>query len=48
VIRLYLAGFTTEEIGKLMAFSEAKARNILYRGLDALKGQLGLKEASKP
>lgn len=48
VIRLHLAGFTTEEIGKLMAFTEAKARNILYRGLDALKGQLGLKEEGKP
>lgn len=48
VIRLYLAGFTTEEIGRLMAYTEAKARNMLYRGLDALKVHLGLKEEGKP
>lgn len=47
VIRLYLAGFTTDEIGRLMAYTEAKARNMLYRGLDALRVQLGLKEDSK-
>lgn len=39
-IRLYCAGFTTEEAGRLMDCSEAKARNLTYRGLKVLKDKL--------
>lgn len=37
VIRLYMAGFSTAEIGRLLDWSEAKARNLLYRSLANLK-----------
>jgi RNA polymerase sigma factor (sigma-70 family) len=36
---LYLQGFTTEEIGALMGWSEAKARNIVYRFLDQVRAK---------
>ncbi len=36
-IRLHWQGFTTAEIGELLGWSEAKARNLLYRGLKALR-----------
>ena len=36
---LYLQGFTTMEIGNLLGWTEAKARNIVYRSLDALRTQ---------
>jgi RNA polymerase sigma factor (sigma-70 family) len=36
---LYLQGFTTEEIGALLGFSEAKARNIVYRFLDQVRAK---------
>ena len=36
---LYLQGFTTLEIGNLLGWTEAKARNIVYRSLDALRTQ---------
>ncbi|HWS25936.1 MAG TPA: RNA polymerase sigma factor [Xanthomonadales bacterium] len=36
---LYLQGFTTLEIGNLLGWTEAKARNIVYRCLDALRVQ---------
>lgn len=39
-VRLHLQGLTTAEIGELMAWSEAKARNLVYRGLDELRNQL--------
>lgn len=38
-LRLYLAGYTTEEIGKLLDWTEAKARNIVYRALKQVKQQ---------
>jgi RNA polymerase sigma factor (sigma-70 family) len=38
---LYLKGFTTEEIGALMGWSEAKARNLLYRYLDEIRSKFG-------
>jgi RNA polymerase sigma-70 factor (ECF subfamily) len=39
-VGLHLQGFTTTEIGELMHWSEAKARNLVYRGLDDLRSQL--------
>lgn len=36
-VGLYLQGFTTLEIGNLLGWTEAKARNIVYRSLDALR-----------
>jgi RNA polymerase sigma factor (sigma-70 family) len=38
-IGLYLQGFTTAEIGDLLGWTEAKARNIVYRSLEALRVQ---------
>ncbi len=39
-VRLYLLGFTTGEIGALAGWTEAKARNLVYRGLADLRGRL--------
>jgi RNA polymerase sigma factor (sigma-70 family) len=39
-IQLYLEGLTTQEIADLLEWTEAKARNILYRGLAELRQQL--------
>lgn len=36
-VGLYLQGFTTQEIGTLLGWTEAKARNIVYRSLDAVR-----------
>lgn len=33
VVRMYLAGYSREEIASLLGWSEAKTRNLLYRGL---------------
>jgi RNA polymerase sigma factor (sigma-70 family) len=40
VVRMYLAGYPREEISKLLGWSEAKTRNLLYRGLTDLRGRL--------
>lgn len=40
VVRMYLAGYTREEIGTLLGWTDAKTRNLLYRGLDDLRGVL--------
>jgi RNA polymerase sigma-70 factor (ECF subfamily) len=40
VVRMYLAGYNSTEIGALMGWSEAKARNLLYRGLGDLRERL--------
>src|SRR5215813_4906723 len=40
VVRMYLAGYSSEEVAKVMGWSEAKARNLLYRGLADLREQL--------
>jgi RNA polymerase sigma-70 factor (ECF subfamily) len=40
VVRMYLAGYSREEIGALMGWSEAKTRNLLYRGLADLRERL--------
>jgi DNA-directed RNA polymerase specialized sigma24 family protein len=37
---MYLQGYAREEIAQLLRWSEAKTRNLLYRGLDDLKRQL--------
>lgn len=42
---LYLQGFTTLEIGNLLGWTEAKARNIVYRCLDALRSEATGREA---
>ncbi|MCB1036632.1 MAG: RNA polymerase sigma factor [Acidobacteria bacterium] len=39
-VRLHLQGFTTEEIGRLKGWTEAKARNLVYRGLSDLRSLL--------
>jgi RNA polymerase sigma factor (sigma-70 family) len=40
VVRMYLAGYAKEEIARLMEWSDAKTRNLLYRGLADLREQL--------
>jgi RNA polymerase sigma-70 factor (ECF subfamily) len=40
VVRMYLAGFDREEIQQLLGWSEAKTRNLLYRGLADLRATL--------
>ena len=36
-VRMYLAGYSREDIAELMGWTEAKTRNLLYRGLDDLR-----------
>lgn len=40
VVRMYLAGYAREEVAALMGWSEAKTRNLLYRGLADLRERL--------
>jgi RNA polymerase sigma-70 factor (ECF subfamily) len=40
VVRMHLAGYPREEIASLMGWSEAKTRNLLYRGLGDLRERL--------
>ena len=40
VVRMYLAGYSREEVAALMGWSEAKTRNLLYRGLADLRERL--------
>lgn len=40
VVRMYLAGYDREEIGKLLGWSEPKTRNLLYRGLADVRSSL--------
>ena len=40
VVRMYLAGYPREEIAALLGWTEAKTRNLLYRGLDDLRARL--------
>jgi RNA polymerase sigma factor (sigma-70 family) len=37
VVRMYLAGYRREEIAELLGWTEAKTRNLLYRGLADLR-----------
>jgi RNA polymerase sigma-70 factor (ECF subfamily) len=39
-VGLHLKGMTTDEIADLLGWSEAKARNLVYRGLKDLRGKL--------
>jgi RNA polymerase sigma-70 factor, ECF subfamily len=39
-VGLYLEGFNSQEIAGLLGWSEAKARNLLYRGLHDLRARL--------
>jgi RNA polymerase sigma factor (sigma-70 family) len=40
VVRMYLAGYDREEIAELLGWTEAKTRNLLYRGLNDLRATL--------
>ena len=40
VVRLYLSGYEREEIAELLGWTEAKTRNLLYRGLADLRARL--------
>ena len=40
VLRMYLAGYSREEVAATMGWSEAKTRNLLYRGLADLRERL--------
>ncbi len=40
VVRMYLVGYSREEIAELLGWSEAKTRNLLYRGLADLRERL--------
>lgn len=40
IVRMYLAGYSREEIANLMDWTEAKTRNLLYRGLENLRSEL--------
>ena len=40
VVRMYLKGYAREEIADLLGWSEAKTRNLLYRGLEDLRQRL--------
>jgi RNA polymerase sigma factor (sigma-70 family) len=40
VVRMYLTGYSREEIAELLGWTEAKTRNLLYRGLDDLRRRL--------
>jgi RNA polymerase sigma factor (sigma-70 family) len=40
VVRMYLAGYPREEIADLLGWSEARTRNLLYRGLADLRARL--------
>src|SRR5688572_21374465 len=43
VLKMYLAGYDRTEIAELMGWSEAKTRNLLYRGLADLRALLEAK-----
>ena len=40
VVQLHLEGYTRDDMARLTGWSEAKVRNLLYRGLDDLRAQL--------
>ena len=40
VVRMYLAGYSSEEVAQVMGWSEPKTRNLLYRGLADLRERL--------
>jgi len=40
VVRMHLLGHSREEIARVMGWSEAKTRNLLYRGLADVRERL--------
>lgn len=46
VVRMYLAGYGREEIADLLGWTEAKTRNLLYRGLSDLRQELARRGVS--
>jgi RNA polymerase sigma-70 factor (ECF subfamily) len=40
VVRMHMAGYHRNEIAELLGWTEAKTRNLLYRGLSDLKAKL--------
>lgn len=40
VVRMYLSGYAREEVADLFGWSEARTRNLLYRGLAELRARL--------
>jgi RNA polymerase sigma-70 factor (ECF subfamily) len=42
VVRMFLQGYSREEIAGLLGWSEAKTRNLLYRGLADLRARLAM------
>ena len=48
VVRMHLAGYAREEIAALMGWSEAKTRNLLYRGLADLRMSLAAAGITRP
>lgn len=48
VVRMYLDGYEREEIARLLGWSEAKTRNLLYRGLADLRAHLTEAGISQP
>lgn len=40
VVRLHLQGYHRDEIAEVLGWSEARTRNLLYRGLDDLRALL--------
>ncbi len=39
-VRMHLAGYSRDEIGSILGWSEAKTRNLIYRGLADLRARL--------
>jgi RNA polymerase sigma factor (sigma-70 family) len=39
-VRLYLVGYTRDEIADMVGWSQAKARNLIYRGLADVRAEL--------
>lgn len=46
VVRMYLAGYDRREVAELLGWTEAKTRNLLYRGLADLRGSLAAQRAT--
>jgi RNA polymerase sigma-70 factor (ECF subfamily) len=47
-VSFHLQGFTTQETADLLGWTEAKARNLTYRGLDDLRRRLSPKAPGDP
>jgi RNA polymerase sigma factor (sigma-70 family) len=39
-VRMHLAGYPREEIGRMLGWTDAKARNLIYRGLTEVRARL--------